>query len=61
MYITDMYKILSVEAMFSFQEDDGDFRGEVVVRQGDVVGEIAAYLMWRTLTSCIISCDIVDI
>ena len=47
--------------MFSFQEDDGGVRGEVVVRLGDVVGEVVAYLVWRTLTSCIISCDIVDI
>ena len=38
MYITDMYKILSVKAVFSFQEDDGGFRGEVGVRLGDVVG-----------------------
>ena len=47
-YITDLYKILSVKAVFSFQEDDGGVRGEVVVRLGDVVGEVVAYLVWRT-------------
>ena len=47
-YITDMYKILSVKAVFSFQEDDGGVRGEVGVRLGDVVGEVVAYLVWRT-------------
>ena len=48
LYITDMYKILPVKAVFSFKEDDSSVRGEVVVRLGDVVGEVAAYLVWRT-------------
>ena len=39
---------LSIIAVISFQEDDGGVRGEVAARLGDVVGEVVAYLVWRT-------------
>ena len=45
MYIADMYKIPSVKAVFSFQEDDDGVRGEVGVSLGDVVGEVVTYLV----------------
>ena len=41
-------KSIGNKAVFSFQEDDDGVRGEVVVRLGDVVGEVVAYLVWRT-------------
>ena len=43
-----IYMRLSIIAVISFQEDDGGVRGEVVARLGDVVGEVVAYLVWRT-------------
>ena len=62
--IADTNKLNFIKAVISFQKNDGCVRGEVGVRLGDVVGEVVAYLVWRTwlfMTSCIISCDIVDI
>ena len=48
MYIVDFYKIRAIKAVLTFQEDDGGVIGEVVARLGDVVGEVVAYLVWRT-------------
>ena len=45
-YITDMYKILSVKALLS--KDDGGVISEVGVGLGDVVGEFFTFLAWRT-------------
>ena len=51
---------VNIKAVLTFQEDDGGVRGEVVFRLGDVVGEIVAYLVWRTYL-LIIRYNIVDI
>ena len=47
-HIAYIYMRLSIIAVISFQENDGGVRGEVAARLGDVVGEVVAYLVWRT-------------
>ena len=47
-YFVDLYMILSVKAVLTFQEDDGGVISEVLSRLRDVVKEVVAYLVWRT-------------